>query len=70
MNTLTISLDTKSKVPLYEQIYHFIKEEIQTGKILSGEKLPSTRALCRFLEVSRSTVAVSYTHLDVYKRQI
>lgn len=63
MNTLTISLDTKSKVPLYEQIYHFIKEEIQTGKILSGEKLPSTRALCRFLEVSRSTVELAYEQL-------
>ncbi len=63
MNELTISLDTKSKVPLYEQIYHFIKEEIQTGKILSGEKLPSTRALCRFLEVSRSTVELAYEQL-------
>ena len=63
MNELTISLDTKSKVPLYEQIYHFIKEEIRTGKILSGEKLPSTRALCRFLEVSRSTVELAYEQL-------
>lgn len=63
MNELTISLDTKSKVPLYEQIYQYIKEEIRTGRIPSGEKLPSTRAQCRFLEVSRSTVELAYEQL-------
>lgn len=63
MNELTISLDTKLKMPLYEQIYEFIKEEIQNNKIRSGEKLPSTRALCRYLEVSRSTVELAYEQL-------
>lgn len=63
MNELTISLDTKSKVPLYEQIYQYIKEEIRTGRIPSGEKLPSTRVQCRFLEVSRSTVELAYEQL-------
>lgn len=63
MNELAISLDTKSKTPLYEQIYQYIKEEIQNGRIPSGEKLPSTRALCRFLEVSRSTVELAYEQL-------
>lgn len=63
MNELTISLDTKSKTPLYEQIYHYIKHEIQTGQIRSGDKLPSTRALCRYLEVSRSTVELAYEQL-------
>lgn len=63
MNELAISLDTKSKVPLYEQIYQYVKQEIQNGRIPSGEKLPSTRALCRFLEVSRSTVELAYEQL-------
>lgn len=63
MNELTISLDLKSKLPLYEQIYRYIKQEIQYGKIKSGEKLPSTRALCRYLEVSRSTVELAYEQL-------
>ena len=63
MNELTISLDTKSRTPLYEQIYQYIKEEIQNGRIPSGEKLPSTRALCHFLEVSRSTVELAYEQL-------
>ena len=56
MYELTISLRPKSGTPLYEQIYDHIKGEIQ-------EKLPSTRALCRHLEVSRSTVELAYEQL-------
>lgn len=63
MNELTISLNAGSKVPLYEQIYAYIKQDIQSGRIRSGEKLPSTRALCRYLEVSRSTVELAYEQL-------
>lgn len=63
MNELTISLNTKSKVPLYEQIYQYIKQDIQSGRIKSGEKLPSTRSLCKYLEVSRSTVELAYEQL-------
>ena len=40
MNELTISLKQGDKIPLYEQIYSYIKEEIQKGAIPSGEKLP------------------------------
>lgn len=63
MNELTINLSSKSEMPLYEQIYEYIKKEIQTGRIPSGEKLPSTRALCRHLDVSRSTVELAYEQL-------
>ena len=55
MNELTMNLKTDSKVPLYEQIYNYIKSDIQNGRISYGEKLPSTRALARHLEISRST---------------
>ena len=63
MYELTIHLQSKSKMPLYEQIYRYIKREIQEGRIASVEKLPSTRALCRHLEVSRSTVEMAYEQL-------
>ena len=63
MYELTMNLRAGSKIPLYEQIYAFIKEEIQNGRIGYGEKLPSTRALSRHLEVSRSTVALAYEQL-------
>ena len=70
MNELTISLKQGDKVPLYEQIYSYIKEEIQKGAIPSGEKLPSTRALCRHLDVSRSTVELAYEQLVILKRSL
>lgn len=63
MNELTITLDVNSTIPLYEQIYEYIKADIRNGKISCGEKLPSTRALAKYLEVSRSTVELSYEQL-------
>ena len=48
---------------LYEQIYHHIKEEIRKGELLCKEKLPSTRSLAAYLQVSRSTVELAYEQL-------
>ncbi len=63
MYELTINLRQGGKTPLYEQIYGYIREEIRSGRIASGEKLPSTRALSRHLDVSRSTVELAYEQL-------
>lgn len=63
MNELTINLQPKSETPLYEQIYNYIKRDIQCNRIPSGEKLPSTRALSKYLVVSRSTVELAYEQL-------
>ena len=63
MYELTINLKTGDKTPLYEQLYEYIRGEIRDGHIASGEKLPSTRALSRHLEVSRSTVELAYEQL-------
>lgn len=63
MNELAIPLDGGTKIPLYEQIYEYIKKEIQSGGIRCGDRLPSTRALARNLDVSRSTVELSYGQL-------
>ena len=63
MNELTMNLKTDSGTPLYEQIYRYIRSEIRSGRIPCGERLPSTRALSRHLEVSRSTVELAYEQL-------
>lgn len=63
MNELTMNLKSHSKIPLYEQIYTYIKTDIQNGRIGYKEKLPSTRSLSRHLEVSRSTVELAYEQL-------
>ena len=63
MNELAINLNTKLNIPLYEQIYDYIKGEISSGEIPCGEKLPSSRALAKHLLVSRSTVEMAYEQL-------
>lgn len=60
---LTIPLDTSSTQPMYEQIYHYIKNEIQQGKLPYNTKLPSTRSLASHLQISRTTVDMAYGQL-------
>lgn len=48
------------KVPLYQQIYRYVIEEMQAGRLGEGDKLPSKRALCAHLGVSQSTVEGAY----------
>lgn len=63
MYDLTIELQNHSDKCLYEQIYEHIRQEIREGKLLCGERLPSTRSLADYLQVSRSTVDVAYGQL-------
>lgn len=63
MLELMIHLDSDSQKPLYEQIYDYIRTHITDGKISRGEKLPSTRLLSGYLQVSRSTVELAYEQL-------
>lgn len=63
MNELIISLSDKKGKHLYEQIYSYIKKEIVEGRMDKKEKLPSTRALSLYLQVSRSTVSLAYDQL-------
>lgn len=60
---LLLPLSEESKMPLYEQIYHAIKEKIRSGSLACGEQLPSSRALSAQLSVSRSTVNSAYEQL-------
>ena len=62
MQDLVIELKNNG-THLYEQIYEHIKDEIRKGKLLCQEKLPSTRSLAAYLQVSRSTVELAYEQL-------
>ena len=64
MYEMTIRLRTGGKERLYEQIYEHIKKEIREGKLLAGERLPSTRFLAEYLQVARSTVDYAYGQLQ------
>lgn len=58
-----IFIDKDSKTPIYQQIYEFIKKEIEKEQLKPGDKLPSSRALSRYLSVSRSTTELAYDQL-------
>ena len=63
MYDMTIRLRTDSDKCLYQQIYEHIRQEIREGKLLAGERLPSTRSLAEYLQVARSTVEYAYDQL-------
>lgn len=63
MYDMTIRLRTNGDKCLYEQIYEHIRQEIREGKLLAGERLPSTRSLAEYLQVARSTVEYAYDQL-------
>ncbi|MCM2582558.1 MocR-like pyridoxine biosynthesis transcription factor PdxR [Bacillus stercoris] len=56
-------LDKKSKIPLYEQLYTFFKQEISHARITKGTKLPSKRRLSSLLDVSTATIERAYEQL-------
>lgn len=58
-----IVLDTEVADPLYMQIYRQLKEQILSGHLTEGSKLPSTRGLAGALHVSRNTVESAYAQL-------
>lgn len=60
MENFTFKLQKEEKCPLYQQLYHEIIGEMEAGRLREGEKLPSKRALCAHLGVSRSTVETAY----------
>lgn len=60
---LTIPLQSESHIPLYEQIYTYIKKEIHDHNLKEGEKLPSSRNLALHLGVSRNTINLAYDQL-------
>lgn len=60
---LTYTFKKGSGISLYEQLYRHIKEDIVTGKLAAGEKLPSKRTLSGHLEVSVITVKNAYEQL-------
>ncbi len=60
---MTINLQLHGEKCLYEQIYEHIRQEIKEGRLLTGERLPSTRSLAEYLQVARSTVDTAYDQL-------
>ena len=60
---LTYHLDAESRIPLYDQLYAFIRSDIESNSLLPGERLPSKRSLANHLGVSSITVENAYNQL-------
>ncbi|MGG6265419.1 PLP-dependent aminotransferase family protein [Leptolyngbya sp. AN03gr2] len=60
---LTLNVDHDSKIPLHQQVYTELRGAILCGRLLPGERVPSTRSLSRSLGISRTTVTQSYEQL-------
>ena len=60
---ITFFSDKSSKLPMYEQLYQFIKQDIESGKIKNKEKMPSKRMLATHLKVSVATIENAYSKL-------
>lgn len=60
---MDIHLDKTSRVPIYDQIKEQIKGLIHSGKIKSGDQLPTMRELSVDLSVNFNTVAFAYRDL-------
>ncbi|RDW17260.1 PLP-dependent aminotransferase family protein [Oceanobacillus chungangensis] len=63
MEMLACNLNRKSDVPLYEQLYRYIKLEIAEGRLAYNSKLPSKRRLSEYLKISQNTVETAYDQL-------
>lgn len=59
----TFQIDNTSNIPIYQQIYSYIRAEIESGNLRSGEKLPSKRAFASHMNVSIITVETAYGQL-------
>lgn len=57
---LTTALDAASAVPLYEQLYQSLAEEMRTGAITADTRMPGKRRLAAELSVSVNTVDAAY----------
>lgn len=59
----TYHLNAADKTPLYEQLYRSLRQDILSGVIVGGEKLPSRRQLATHLHISQMTVETAYNQL-------
>ncbi|MBB6444794.1 MocR-like pyridoxine biosynthesis transcription factor PdxR [Bacillus benzoevorans] len=64
MYELTPLLDQEKEEPLYIQLYQYFKDEIQSGRLEAGVKLPSKRRLSQHLGISQNTVENAYGQLQ------
>jgi len=58
-----IAIDSRSKTPMYRQLYSWFRKAIIDGQMRPGQRVPSTRSLAAELKISRIPVLNAYEQL-------
>ena len=61
---MTLLIDNRSGLPIYEQIFSQIKAQIISGALKEDEMLPSIRNLAKDLQISVITTKRAYEELE------
>ena len=61
---MTVLIDNKCSLPIYDQIYSQIKAQIISGELQEHEALPSIRNLAKDLRISVITTKRAYDELE------
>lgn len=61
---LVFPIHRGSSTPVYRQVFEELKHLIESGRLLPGTRLPSSRELSECLNVSRCTVSQAYADLS------
>ncbi|MDR0411541.1 MAG: GntR family transcriptional regulator [Treponema sp.] len=62
---LNFSLDAANGVPVYRQIIQQIEYAILSGRLRTGDKLPTIRSLAVALKLNPNTIAKAYGELEI-----
>ncbi len=60
----SVQFDERSSIPIYRQLADQIIEQIRTGTLLDGDRLPPTRELAGQLGLNRTTISAAYEILE------
>jgi GntR family transcriptional regulator / MocR family aminotransferase len=61
---MLVELDRTGDLPLHEQLESSLRENIRSGRLPAGTRLPSTRGLAAELAISRGVVTEAYGQLS------
>jgi GntR family transcriptional regulator len=62
---ISFSLDNANGVPIYRQIIQQIENAILSGRMKSGDQLPTIRSLAVDLKINPNTIAKAYNELEI-----
>jgi len=63
--TIRFSLDQNEDVPIYRQIIKQIEYAVLSGRLKSGDRLPTIRSLAVELKTNPNTIAKAYGELEI-----